>query len=478
MTASLAELPLMLADVPQVVARMLRDVGLPTRDWDEPVPPGGAVGRFVLVDSRHRDVSGRMRRAAAESQMVLDVRDLAGRCDDLEEPTPGTRPGRRWSSAARRFVERLKQVLESRGGVWARLTDFPHPYRSALCVAVEYPPELSAGGSPPAGSPPTAEVATEHAFAVESSREPLCTLSRLVSLFGPHTTHLLPLALPPLGFDRDLGEGDARPEFGWRITREDWARSSRRTLAAWREARARWNRLGLVPHSLFVAESGTSRRAVAGPSPQSLLDLGLPLRLQREESGPWVGAGLAGGVGLPWVDLGLAALPAAADAKTWVADLYRAGQPMMVLAQAGAPELEAEWGALRQACHSCSLLWRTSLAEWAHWWTARRGVEFAVWRTPTGHVVRAPHPLPPGDWGWELWRGHHYATLPLSSAAQSMPEHRLPLGLAADRHPGGLSVPRAGAGTEPVPSRPRWRGLKEWLHSLTLFRDQGKGVVP
>ena len=51
--AGLAELPLMLADVPQGVGRLLRDVGLPTRNWDEPVPAGAGRGRFVLINSRH-----------------------------------------------------------------------------------------------------------------------------------------------------------------------------------------------------------------------------------------------------------------------------------------------------------------------------------------------------------------------------------------------------------------------------------------
>ena len=471
--AGLAELPLMLADVPQVVARLLRDVGLPTRDCDEPVPPGGATGRFVLIDSRHRGASERQRRAAAESRQVVDVRDLAERCDDLEEPTPGTRHGRRWSQNARRFVERLKQALETRGGVWARLTDFPYPYRGALCVAVEYPPELSE-----TRTPPTAEWAAESLGTDPSSRKIQSELSRLVPLFGPHATHLLPVAQPPLGFQDVLDAAESPPEFGWRITSDDCAPSSRRTLAAWREARARWSRHGLVPRSLFVAESGPSRRGVAGPSPQALLDLGLPVRLRRDDSGPWVGAGLAGVAGLPWVDLGLAPLPAAADAARRVAELYHAGQPVLMLAQAGALELESEWRALQRACQTYSLLWRTSLTEWTHWWTARREVEFAVWRTSAGLVARAPHPLPPGDWGWELWRGSHHATLPLSGAIQPISENGLPLGLAGERHPGGLSVPRAGAGIEPVPSRPRWRGLKEWLHSLTLFRDQGKGVVP
>lgn len=456
----------MLADVPQVVARLLRDVGVPTRDCDEAVPPGGAVGRFLLIDSRHRGAAQRMRRAAAESREVLDVRDLAGRCDDLEEPTPGTRQGRRWSSAARRFVERLKQTLEARGGVWARLTDFQYPFRSVLCLAVEYPGD---GSSPGSESP---DLGGE--------------IFRLIHSLDPHTTHLFPLAQSGGGIAPSLGGCDPLPEFGWRITREDCASSSRKTVAAWREAQARGGRLGHVPHSLLVADNANNRRRGAGPSPQALLDLGLHVRLQRDESGPWVGAGVGAGAGaglagapvLPWVDLGLAPLPSVADATRRVGELYRAGQPVLVLAEAGTPELAAELRALDQASQTYPLLWRTSLAGWAHWWIARRGVEFAVWRTPEGYVVRAPHPLPPGDWGWELWRGNHCATLPLSSQILSIPENGLPLGLAFDRHPGGLSVPRTGAEIEPVPSRPRWRGLKAWLHSLTLFRDQGKGVVP
>ena len=448
-----AELPLMLADVPQVVARLLRDVGLPTRDCDEPVPPGGATGRFVLIDSRHRGATRRLRQAATESHEVLDVRDLAGRCDDLEEPNPGTRHGRRWAPAARRFVERLKQVLESRGGVWARLTDFPYPDRGVVCLAVEHP-------------------------SAKSAPETWAEVFHGVDSFGPHTTHLLPLGPPPGEMEGALGGGDPSPEWGWRITPEDCASTSRKTVAAWRAALARWSRQGRVPHCLLVADSPASRRGVPSPSPQALLDLGLHVRLQRDEWGPWVGAGLAGEPVLPWVDLGLAPLPSVGDASRWVGDLYRAGQPVLVLAESGGPELAAELRAFDQACQSWPLLRRTSLAAWGHWWTARRGVEFAVWRTATGPVVQAPHPLPPGDWGWELWRGNHFAALPLTSAVQSIPENGLPLAFAGDRHPGGLSVPRTGAEIGPVPPRPRWRGLKAWLHSLTLFRDQAKGVVP
>ncbi len=105
-------------------------------------------------------------------------------------------------------------------------------------------------------------------------------------------------------------------------------------------------------------------------------------------------------------------------------------------------------------------------------------MELALWRTSLGDAVQAPHPLPPGDWGLELWRGRHFATLPLSSVCRSMAEDGLPYTMGSRRHPAGLAVARAGSMVDPGISRPHWSGLGEWLHSWSLFRHSRERSCP
>jgi hypothetical protein len=433
--AGFAELPLLLADVPQGIGRLLRDVGLPTRDWEEPVPAGGARGRFVLIDSRQRGTGRRLRGPGGEGLEILDLRELAPRCDDFEETLTRPTQGRHWSPAAQQFLGHLKQALEERGGVWARLADYPFPFQSVLAVGIEYTPE-SVGEYP-----------------------------QLARELSSHTTHFLPLGEPPARSAGPVGEEGTRGEVGWRITRHDCSSSNRRTVAGWQSARVRWSRAGAVPVGLLLEDSVTSL-----PSPQALLNLGLHLRVQSHEGGPWVGAGLAGCTLAPWVDVGAHLLVAPTDSLDWMTEQYQHGQPLFVLARAGSSGLANELRAFERDCQRCSLLWQTSLSGWAHWWGARRGAEFALWRTPLGYTVQTPHPLPPGDWGLELWRGSHFATLPLSAVCRSIAEDGLPFTLGSRRHPAGLAVARIGSMVDPVTSRPHWSGLGEWLHSWSLFR--------
>lgn len=135
----LPHLPLMLAGIPRPIAELLREVGLPTAELPRVALTAGGAGRFVLYDSRSTRSAARARRARSQGLEPIDIARLGagltvtplslwgrGRSESLADQP----------AAARDFLDRLKAELEIRGGVWLRLSDFPFPYQSAVCLSV------------------------------------------------------------------------------------------------------------------------------------------------------------------------------------------------------------------------------------------------------------------------------------------------------------------------------------------------------
>lgn len=156
----LSDLPLILADIPLPAADWLRQAGVPVCNWhanrtsdaaesDLPAtitnneclagstatPP---PGRFVLFDSRrpvHQLTSQLCRRWGLTridvARLMYDV--PAGRVADPYRQVSSK--GRSAGNPARSmFLSRLKTTIEQNGGVWGRLSDFPHPYHSLICL--------------------------------------------------------------------------------------------------------------------------------------------------------------------------------------------------------------------------------------------------------------------------------------------------------------------------------------------------------
>ena len=145
MTNVLPDLPLLLADVPPSLRSALEQEGVPLAEAHS-----GRLGRFVLFDSRRRSPS------LARDQVAIDVDHLRrGRTHDPIKALADERAacfewqvGRlsvretvaRVDRAAvrNRLLSDLRTLIESAGGVWMRLSSYPHPYRTAFNFRLDH----------------------------------------------------------------------------------------------------------------------------------------------------------------------------------------------------------------------------------------------------------------------------------------------------------------------------------------------------
>ncbi|HWB13261.1 MAG TPA: DUF2334 domain-containing protein [Pirellulales bacterium] len=145
MTSVLADLPLLLADVPPSLRCALEREGVPFAEAHS-----GRAGRFVLFDSRRRAP------ALDRDQVAIDVDHLRrGRTHDPFQALADERAacfewhvGRlavretvaRVDQAAvrKRLLSDLRTLVESAGGVWMRLSAYPHPYRTAFNFRLDH----------------------------------------------------------------------------------------------------------------------------------------------------------------------------------------------------------------------------------------------------------------------------------------------------------------------------------------------------
>jgi hypothetical protein len=139
-------LPLSIARVPSGLRQALGQEGVPFVEFAR----ARSATRFVLFDSRTAPAP-----ALAEGQRALDVDTIRRRAADnlishdaLAELTDERSAPRAWqvgpwqaveevARADKRALRRaimplLRQELERQGGVWATISAFPHPYRSAF----------------------------------------------------------------------------------------------------------------------------------------------------------------------------------------------------------------------------------------------------------------------------------------------------------------------------------------------------------
>ncbi|MCY2966738.1 MAG: hypothetical protein NT069_24435 [Planctomycetota bacterium] len=397
---SLPELPLMLADLPRGVERLLRDAGVPAvaLPSQELLTPG--TGRFALFDSSRRASVAQAQVARRLGLAPIDLRDLCPRCDELESVAPVPH-GHGWSATSSSLLRELMLALESRGGIWARLADFPFPFQSALCLSVEYD-DVS-----------------------------VTRLPELRSALSTETTHFVPSRFRP-----DSVAGLQPIEIGWRIGPEDCLSSSRRTVSHWKTRLERFETSLVAPSGILLADP-----ACKLPATSSLWELGLRYLAQPHSASPRIGAFPGGNPAVHWVDAGLSWLPPRDRFLEWVAEHYHSGQPLFVIVKADRIGAAEDLSRFHRDAERCSLLWQTSLAKWSKFWSARRQVRFEVTRQADGVLIQAIGDLPNGAWGVELWRGGHFATLPLRLSGMRVADEGLPYLLAPHRNPAGCAVP-------------------------------------
>lgn len=139
MTSVLPDLPLLLDDAPASLRVALEQEGVPVAERQS-----GHRGRFVLFDSRRGQPS------LNSDQVAIDVDHLRrGRAHDPFMALADERSGRfEWqigrlrvhetvarverAAVRRRLLSYLRTLIEAVGGLWMRLSPYPHPYRTAF----------------------------------------------------------------------------------------------------------------------------------------------------------------------------------------------------------------------------------------------------------------------------------------------------------------------------------------------------------
>src|SRR5215469_7872379 len=145
MTSVLPDLPLLLADVPPSLRSALEQEGVPLAEAH-----GGREGRFVLFDSRGGFPS------LDRDQVGIDVDHL--RCGRTHDPFRALADERaacfEWqvgplsvretvarvdrAAVRKRLLSDLRTLVESAGGVWLRVSPYPHPYRTAFNFRLDH----------------------------------------------------------------------------------------------------------------------------------------------------------------------------------------------------------------------------------------------------------------------------------------------------------------------------------------------------
>ena len=147
--SALPLLPLLLWDTPPGLEIALGQEGVSFRRVADTQPFAFRGGRFVLFDSR-RTSSATLRARLTREHVAIDID--AFREGELFDPfralvdtraalsrweLPGVdvceRIGRHDKAAIRiRLVDQIREAVDAAGGIWARLSSFPFPYRSAF----------------------------------------------------------------------------------------------------------------------------------------------------------------------------------------------------------------------------------------------------------------------------------------------------------------------------------------------------------
>lgn len=143
---ALPELPLLVADVPQGLRQALSQEGVPWCDY----VPGSRAGRFVLFDAT------RLSPRLFEGQTPIDVGPLrrGGGGDPFDALTDRRAARYAWrvgpltveetvarvdrAAVRQRFLSELRRMLEAAGGIWLRVSAFPHPYQTAFNFRVDH----------------------------------------------------------------------------------------------------------------------------------------------------------------------------------------------------------------------------------------------------------------------------------------------------------------------------------------------------
>ena len=413
---TLPPLPLLLWETPPGLELILRQEGVAYLPIREPHPLAFRGGRFVLYDSKklaavtvHRtlspehiaiDIDGLRQdertdpfQALIDNQSAPATWQVGTRRLDLTEQVARTSK----SAIRRRLLARLRQSIDTAGGIWARLGSYPFPYRSAFNFRADLD-----------------ETAVDDYFRFAEARRPLadcCTHFVSTRAYGDEPDVL-----------RDLSGFDSQSHGHYHVIYRD-PELNRRNLTRAHEI---LSAAGIAPVG-FAAPHGRWNRGLD----LALENLGY-LYASDFQVGyddlpffPWRDDRFSKVLQVPihpvceglFLEAGCRDGAVIAD---YLADVVRsridAGEPAFVYGHperrlARYPEVLA---ALDRATRDDSLLWKVSLTEFARWWAWRDSLRWSlVPRADRRFEVQLEEWSPDYPLGLEIVRGRHVGSLPI-----------------------------------------------------------------
>lgn len=441
-------LPLMQVGLPRLLTETLREVGVPTAPLPRVPLMANGCGQFVLFDSRNATSVSRVQKA---SQLGLQPIDLAAVLTCLSDAEHASPVGPQTVLA--KCVEFVKHEIESRGGIWLRVADFPFPYHSALCIGIGYPAGIEASQVVP-NLPPKMLPRLSHFVSTRSRPDQLTHW------------HGLPGA-----------------DLGWLVEPDDVESSRRKTLTHWTTRIERFREAGVSVRGLIQSSPGLHL-----PAARDLAPLGFGYCGQPNRFPPCQSAGLTRDADSDWI---LLATMTASEAVTaalrdfavesprrttrvadvrldsahvpapqtgeqlaylsdpsrseslheWVRAHYLAGVPLFLVATAGAPSLGTALRQLQTAATRCPLMWQPTVGEFVRWWRLRKQLTLQVWRREGTYEIQAQGDVVDSvPWAIEIWKGNHVATLPLKQAEIRVAEEGLVFTRAETKSCSGISL--------------------------------------
>lgn len=411
---TLPALPLLLWKTPPALQMVLAQEGIAHRVIETDHPLAFRAGRFVLFDGRRQSMMALRQRLKPE-HTPIDVRALfSDEPVDLFEALLETAgEATTWrlqhqnvtetvsrhdrAKLRRKIIGRLRDVVTKSGGVWARISPYPFPYRSAFNLRVDLDEQVPADY-----------------FAFADARTPIAEAT--THFVSTHAYGEQPDVLADL---RDL---DTHSHGHYHVT--------------YRDAEA--NRVNLRRALDRLAKAGITGNGFAAP--HGRWNLGLNTEL--EELGcefssefqvgyndlpfyPWLGSRASKVLQIPvhpiceglFFDVGAEGPKAITNhLVSVIAAKIAAGEPAFVYGHPERrlgrfPEIVT---AIADAVAGDSLTWRVSLSTFAHWWKWRLARTWSL--IPRGE---RSYGLQLDEWdgrypiGLEVFRDRHSALVPI-----------------------------------------------------------------
>ncbi|MDA7979285.1 MAG: hypothetical protein MPJ50_11020 [Pirellulales bacterium] len=422
---SLPLLPLILSDVSPGLAQALEQEGVPFRRVDQCAGEiaGHPNGRFVLFDSRRESTPSLLPGQQAIDIAACDASDdgcpPTSLCDrllnttsvrrswDLKELSPEECVARFDKRAERRrLLTRLREKIESLGGVWLTISPVPAGFRGAFCLRIDYDEVASGDVARFLDVIDGCQNATSHYLCGRAYEDQTDVHARLQGLHvGGH------------GY--------------WHHTYAN-AAENLHNVARGMDA---LQRAGLDPDG-FVAPHGRFNEGLL----HSLEQLGIShssefsLAFDDRPFLPTTQSGEASSVlQIPVHPISLGVLLEAATGcgqsaehaveiatrhfTTWLEANFQAGEPVLLYGHPERrlgryPELVRE---ILRAADAIPGLWRMNMRDFCAWWRTRAAVSLQV--DPCAAGIRVRRLSPSGPWvpAVDLWLGDHVAPVAIDA---------------------------------------------------------------